>query len=403
LAVTRENRFIPLKDGVWDPEYERSLLGADIPAIVGTLSLGWYEPLLQSYMATKPVRVVSSTGEQGVGKSYFLNHFADTSFAASAMPMPEGVWLSCTPTEEYLLLSLNFKGVHSIGRSAQEDELLILLNTAISNLVLFPNNFAMSSDTAGLFASFQSSASIMDPNLDQGLFNSTLAIIIKDVADADSRDVVRDFSLKLQGIVEKERDRNFITRLHRGRIQIVPWPVINSPDFYVLFSRLRQRFDQQPFTHCSGGAFLCSLKILMAKIKNIDADAELETADIMPLLFVPEFATDNVARNETLAEQALRALVDACGRTIGPRHQIPDPSYVETLQKSIYNILDQRLALVQKWVNVNIERFPSDNQDIRNLTNKLLAASLGMRNAVRLCTLANTAAEPTIDVSSIAR
>ncbi|KAH7337763.1 hypothetical protein B0J17DRAFT_718515 [Rhizoctonia solani] len=32
LAVTRENRFIPLKDGVWDPEYERSLLGADVAA-----------------------------------------------------------------------------------------------------------------------------------------------------------------------------------------------------------------------------------------------------------------------------------------------------------------------------------------------------------------------------------
>ncbi|CAE6448596.1 unnamed protein product, partial [Rhizoctonia solani] len=40
LAVTRENRFIPLKDGVWDPDYERSLLGADVPAIVDALSLG---------------------------------------------------------------------------------------------------------------------------------------------------------------------------------------------------------------------------------------------------------------------------------------------------------------------------------------------------------------------------
>ncbi|CAE6502261.1 unnamed protein product, partial [Rhizoctonia solani] len=40
LAVTRENRFIPLKDGVWDPEYERSLLGADVAAIVDALSLG---------------------------------------------------------------------------------------------------------------------------------------------------------------------------------------------------------------------------------------------------------------------------------------------------------------------------------------------------------------------------
>ncbi|KAG9080849.1 hypothetical protein FRC06_006069, partial [Ceratobasidium sp. 370] len=158
LAITRDNRFIPLKDGVWNPAHERTLLGADVATVIEKISLGWYESLFQSYMATKPVRVVSSMGEQSVGKSYCLNHFADTSFAGSAMRTTEGVWLSCTPTEEYLLVSLDFEGVHSIERSAQEDALLVLFNTAISNLVLFRNNFALSRDIAGLFTSFQSSA-----------------------------------------------------------------------------------------------------------------------------------------------------------------------------------------------------------------------------------------------------
>lgn len=75
------------------------------------------------------------------------------------------------------------------------------------------------------------------------------------------------FSLKFQGIVEKEQDQNFISRLHRGRIQIIPWPVINSPNFYSLFLRLREHLDKQKFTHTSGGAFLHNLKTLMAKIK----------------------------------------------------------------------------------------------------------------------------------------
>lgn len=44
------------------------------------------------------------------GKSYCLNHFADTSFAGSAMRTTEGVWLSCTPTDDYLLVSLDFEG-----------------------------------------------------------------------------------------------------------------------------------------------------------------------------------------------------------------------------------------------------------------------------------------------------
>lgn len=104
------------------------------------------------------------------------------------MRAADGVWLSCTPTESYLLVSLDFEGkssiyrimiiacligvrigVHSIERSAQEDALLVLFNAAVSNLVcpkladdplyapdlalqiLFRNNFALSRDIAGLF------------------------------------------------------------------------------------------------------------------------------------------------------------------------------------------------------------------------------------------------------------
>ncbi|KAH7337762.1 hypothetical protein B0J17DRAFT_768903 [Rhizoctonia solani] len=308
-------------------------------------------------MATKPVRVFSSMGEQSVGKSYCLNHFTDNLFAGSAMRTTEGVWLSCTPTEKYLLVSLDFEGVHSIERSAQEDALLVLFNTAISNLVLFRNNFAMSRDIAGLFTSFQSSATVLDPNVNRGLFSSPLAIIIKDVTNADSKDIVKEcipdlLPLRLEnthGIVEKEKDQNFITRLHRGRIQIIPWPVINSPDFYALFSRLHQRLDQQSFTHGSGGAFLHDLKTLMAKSKpatgarwtNMNADADLDIPDFMPVLFVPEFVTENVSESEALAKQALSELVRACEQTLHTRHQIPDSSFVEALQKSIYETLDQ--------------------------------------------------------------
>ncbi|KAI6141825.1 hypothetical protein BKA82DRAFT_829435, partial [Pisolithus tinctorius] len=125
IAVTKDNRFIPLKDGVYSPRLERDLLGADINRIVDNISFGWYESLFQSYMATKvaslsptmfltnkdqPVRVVSSMGEQSVGKSYALNHLVDTSFAGSAMRTTEGVWMSVTPTEKELIVALDFEG-----------------------------------------------------------------------------------------------------------------------------------------------------------------------------------------------------------------------------------------------------------------------------------------------------
>ncbi|KAI1789533.1 hypothetical protein LXA43DRAFT_1153915 [Ganoderma leucocontextum] len=270
IAVTRDNRFVPLKDGVWSPDLERSLLGADVAKIIDSISFGWYESLFQSYMATKPVKVVSSMGEQSVGKSFALNHLVDTSFAGSAMRTTEGVWMSVTPTDDVLIVALDFEGVHSIERSAQEDTLLVLFNTAISNLVLFRNNFALSREITGLFQSFQSSASVLDPEANPMLFQSTLVIVIKDVVDSDKNDITKEFYLKFQQIVQAEQAMNFISRLHRNRLDIVPWPVIESKQFYTLFKTIKKRLDQQPVTHQGGSVFLQTMKTLMAKLKAND-------------------------------------------------------------------------------------------------------------------------------------
>jgi hypothetical protein len=53
IAVTHENRFVPLKDGVVSPELEKSMLGAEVDRIVDSLTLGWYESIFQSYWASK--------------------------------------------------------------------------------------------------------------------------------------------------------------------------------------------------------------------------------------------------------------------------------------------------------------------------------------------------------------
>ena len=70
-----------------------------------------------------------------MGKSYALNHFVDTSFAGSAMRCTEGAWLSVTPTQNEVVVALDFEGIHSIERTAQEDMLLVLFNVALSDLV----------------------------------------------------------------------------------------------------------------------------------------------------------------------------------------------------------------------------------------------------------------------------
>ena len=53
LALAKENRFVPLKDGMYPSELERSLFGADVNRIVDSLSFGWYESVFRSYMASK--------------------------------------------------------------------------------------------------------------------------------------------------------------------------------------------------------------------------------------------------------------------------------------------------------------------------------------------------------------
>ena len=53
IAVCRENRFVPLADGVLSADLECCLLGAPVNKIVDKLSFGWYECIFQSYLATK--------------------------------------------------------------------------------------------------------------------------------------------------------------------------------------------------------------------------------------------------------------------------------------------------------------------------------------------------------------
>jgi hypothetical protein len=105
----------------------------------------------------------------------------------------------------------------------------------------------------------------------------------------------------------------------------------------------------------------------------------------MWLFFVPKFSGKDVSENEALAEQALEALVQTCGLAPSNRFQMADATYLEDLQSGINAALDTRLALVQQWMTVNVERFPPGNQDIRNLIGRFNTAALAMRAAARLC------------------
>jgi hypothetical protein len=79
--------------------------------------------------------------------------------------------------------------------------------------------------------------------------------------------LVPRFRLKFRGIVKEEQKANFISRLHRGKLDIIPWPVIESSEFYKLLSALKKQLYQQPISHPVAGEFLLTIKTLMAKLK----------------------------------------------------------------------------------------------------------------------------------------
>ncbi|KAI9443938.1 hypothetical protein H4582DRAFT_1807523, partial [Lactarius indigo] len=423
IAVCRDNRFVPLADGVLSAELERSLLGAEVNQIVDKLSFGWYESIFQSYLALKPVKVVSSMGQQSVGKSFALNHLVDTSFAGSAMRTTEGVWMSVTPTDEALLVALDFEGrVDSIERSPQEDTLLVLFNTAISNLVLFRNNFAFSRDISGLFQSFQSSASVLDPVANPTLFQSTLVIIIKDVVEADTAEITREFSLKFQRIVQQEQDANFISRLHGGRLNIIPWPVIESRNFYKLFATLKKRLDLQKVSHPTAGEFLYTIKTLMAKLKANDWGALSHTmaenrAKSLSALLLVAFATgysevesdpeplknfdsdlavecdDTEARFAIYdreqppsdeVEMYLVALLKSW-KPGTPRQFMPDSEWVGELALHLGWLVDLRVNHVRRWLDSNLEKFEGGHGAIEDIRRSFDRLAIEMTANVQLC------------------
>jgi hypothetical protein len=64
IAITRENRFVPLKDGVVSPQLEESILGAGVDRIADSVTLGWYESIFQSYCVSKVRRSIRVIGNE---------------------------------------------------------------------------------------------------------------------------------------------------------------------------------------------------------------------------------------------------------------------------------------------------------------------------------------------------
>ncbi|KAH7337487.1 hypothetical protein B0J17DRAFT_663174 [Rhizoctonia solani] len=392
LVSTRGGQISFLDNGVWSSNYDLSLDG-DIVHITDMLNFGWYEPLFQSHSFYKSVRVISS-----IGKSYLLDHFADTSFGVCSDRDSLGIWLSCALVDNCLLVVLDLK-------------VMGMYNAAVSNLVILRNNFTITSYPSEMTMSM-------------------LGIVVNDISNPNTYIAVKEFSQNLQKLIQEKDERGVILALHHGGIQIMPWPNIGTIGFYTMIDHLRDDLIQQQPTHPVSNVLAHSMKILLAKVKARDwapLDQSLASYRAKKLMeslpnalhtgqgktgplkniqtnetllsehdhvdfafWVPIFDTGDSGdafNQQELAEQALamRKLVEICGTDAENRQQMLDTSYVNTTQKGIHDLLEQRLEFVQQWVTVNTEAFPQDNPHMIELLQNLASAKVSMREATRIC------------------
>ncbi|CAI2161359.1 15834_t:CDS:10 [Funneliformis geosporum] len=417
IAIARNNLFQPLRDGLSSNDIVHDDGSSHhVDSIAKNISFGWYEGIFK-YFGDKKVKVVSSMGEQSCGKSFMLNHLVGTTFDGSAMRCVDGVWMSLVNTKEYIYVTLNFEGLNFLEKSSQEDMFLTLFNTVISNIILFKNQFAVNKDMSSMFQRFQDGAMLFDP--DPKVFQARLCIIIKDVPKADKEDIVREFQSKISQLVSEGGKDNFISRMYKGGLDIIPWPMFNDAGWFKTLSNVNKDLEKQKAKYDNARTFLQNTKLIMAKLKicdwgsldesliqirvatlkgllsiSVSYGLEQKSPDVEPLknhdtgepiedpmhklskiLYDFEGSDDDILPDTDIQlyedsssfVELSEDLRDYFESNVQSRQDSSDDTkWFYNLSRFFRYIVDRRVARVTDWYRQNTTNFPQDNSDIVN-------------------------------------
>ncbi|PKB98371.1 hypothetical protein RhiirA5_431468 [Rhizophagus irregularis] len=366
IAVAKNNQFQPLRDGLSAEDNVEFIDGYHpVDSIARNISFGWYEGIFKHF-GDRQVKVVSSMGEQSCGKSYLLNHLIGSTFDALHRRMV---------TKKYIYIALDFEGLRSLERSPQEDLFLTLLNTIVSNLILFKNQFAINRDMSSMFQRFQNGAT------------AKLCIIIKDVPKNDRDDVVREFYSRFEQLVTEEGEDNFITKMYKDGLNIMPWPVFNDADWYKkVLSKLKVcdwgSLDENLVQNRTStlkrlfhNAVYLGIEQIGEKLMDCDTGKKIDDPIINNLeLFdnLKEKETELTLDSELILyeENTNFAHLSADLRSFFEdkiqlrKENSNDIEWFNSLEKFFRYIIDCRIIRVQEWFKQNTIRFPQDNNEI---------------------------------------
>ncbi|CAG8584575.1 25121_t:CDS:10, partial [Gigaspora margarita] len=397
IAVAHDNKFIPIRDGFLE-KTEQNVFDDGfglIGNISKAISFGWYESIFEHYSDLE-VKVISSMGEQSCGKSYLLNHCLGTTFDGSAMRCTEGIWMSLVKIDKILYVALDFEGLASIERSAQEETFLQLFNASLSNLVLFKSNFVISRDISSMFQRFQDQAKYFGDDPD--IFQACFCIVIKDVAFDDRNGVVEEFRSKFANIVNEEEEDNFISKLYNNIMSIVAWPIFTDPSFYTSLEEFKLILNEQESQYKNARMFLEKAKLkkflnnaisfgyeqkndnqfhdkneLTKYLTNRDDGTSIPDNDV----FLSEIF-DHINDSTKIVHDTELRLFEENGNFVDisfnlrkffeekvyARGSIPDPEWVTNLDNFFKFIVSRRIKRVNEWFEKNLARFSKENNEV---------------------------------------
>ena len=65
----------------------------------------------------------------------------------------------------------------------------------------------------------------------------------------------------------QEGENNFITKMYKGGLNIIPWPVFNDIKWFKMLLVIKKMLDNQEAKFENAKAFLRNTKVIMTKLK----------------------------------------------------------------------------------------------------------------------------------------
>ncbi|CAG8627601.1 5823_t:CDS:2 [Funneliformis caledonium] len=152
-------------------------------------------------------------------------------------------------------------------------------------------------------------------------------------------DIVREFQSKFSQLISEEGKDNFISRMYKGRLDIIPWSMFNDAGCFKTLSNVNKDLENAKYENAR--TFLQNTKLIMAKLKlHINSRRNIKGLLSFTVSYGLEQKSPDLTSQKSTSEL--------------------------TSNRFFRHIVELRIALVTNWYGQNTTNFPQNNSDIVN-------------------------------------